>query len=353
MTPNFIAQLAATGGLAPTPDNAQAFQMTWTGKQLEIGYAERHSATNVFSAHSHATLLGIGALAYNLDTALAANGVTGEWAWTAEAQPYGRLTLSDIPAAFTAPRGPAERHTNRNAFKRNPLPRELVAHLAAEREGDNRITVLEGASRTPLVRMVRLASEARFCNEALHHWLFGSLRHTPEQVAAGDGLDMNSLGLPPGGRAMLNFISDWPRMRALNRIGAYKLLARSEVGLLSAAPSLLCLSGPGDARGVIDAGRLLARVWTACNLEGIAVHPYYVVSDQLQRLHNRSLADGFEAQIGAIERDLTQLLELAPGQTLHMILRLGYPKKAAVRSRRLPLAAVFTDHSAARELEGA
>ena len=349
MTPTFIAQLAATGALAPTPDNAQAFQMTWTGQQLEVGYAERHSATNVFQAHSHATLLGIGALVYNLDAALAANGVSGQWTWTAASQPYGSLALSNIPTAFTAPRGPAERHTNRNPFKRDALPRDLVARLGAEREGDNRITVFEGTGRAPLVRMVRLASEARFCNEALHHWLFGSLRHTPAQVAAGDGLDMNSLGLPPGGRALMNFISDWPRMRALNRIGAYKLLARSEVGLLAAAPTLLCLSGAGDARGVIDAGRLLARVWTACNLEGIAVHPYYVVTDQLQRLHNHTLADGFEGQIGAIERELTQLLALAPGQTLHMILRLGYPKKAAVRSRRLPLAAVFTDRSAAEE----
>ncbi len=77
------------------------------------------------------------------------------------------------------------------------------------------------------------------------------------------------------------------------------------------------------------------------------MHPYYVVTDQLQRLHNGTLAQGFEGQIGAIERDLTQLLALAPGQTLHMILRLGYPKKAAVRSRRLPLAAVFTDRSTA------
>jgi hypothetical protein len=77
------------------------------------------------------------------------------------------------------------------------------------------------------------------------------------------------------------------------------------------------------------------------------VHPYYVVADQLQRLHHGGLADGFDAQIGAVERDLRRLLALAPGHTLHMILRLGYPKSAPVRSRRLPLAAVFADRSAA------
>jgi hypothetical protein len=347
MTSTFIADLAAVGALAPSADNAQPFHLTWTGRALELSYAQRHAATNVFSAHSHATLLGIGAVAENLDVALAANGVTGQWQWSGAGQPYGTLALSHVPAAFTQPRGPSERHTNRNAFRRDALPRELLARLEKAREGDNRVSLREGKSAAPLVRMVRLCSEARFCNEALHHWLFGSLRHTPDQVAAGDGLDLNSLGLPPGGRAMLNFMSDWGRMRALNRVGAYKLLAHSETGLLSAAPALLCISGPDEAHSVIEAGRLLARVWTTCNLEGIAVHPYYVVADQLQRLHEGTLAAGFEPQVGAVERALEELLGLAPGHTLHMILRLGYPKVAPVRSRRLPLAAVFADRSAA------
>jgi hypothetical protein len=321
--------------------------MTWTGSALEIAYAARHSATNVFGADSHATLLAVGALAYNLDAALAENSISGHWHWTGSTAPYATLTLSALPPTFTAPPGPAARHTNRLAFQRTPLAPTLASRLAGEREGANGITLLQGTERAALVRMVRLASEARFCNEALHHWLFGSLRHTPAQVAAGDGLDMNSLGLPPGGRAMLNWMANWPRMRTLNRFGAYKLLARSEVGLLAAAPALLCISGPGDAASVIDAGRLLARVWTACNLEGVAVHPYYVVTDQVQRLHGGTLAAGFADQIGAVERDLAQLLALAPGQQLQMILRLGYPKQAPVRSRRLPLADLLHDASAA------
>jgi hypothetical protein len=347
MDASFISQVASVGALAPSADNCQPWELRWTGQALEIAYAQRHGDTNVFDADSHATLLGVGGVAENLQAALAANGVPGAWEWAAGgAQPYGRFAVAAVPGSFTAPQGPARRHTNRLPFRRTALEPGTLARVDGAREGANRVALLlEPAHKKRLVRLVRMCSEARFCNRDLHRWLFGSLRHTPEAVAAGDGLDMDSLGLPPGGRGLLGLMSDWGRMAALNRIGAYKLLALSEVGLIGAAPALLCVAGAADRRGAIDAGRLLTRVWTELNLQGIAVQPYYVVTDQLNRLHAGTLAAGFDAKIAAAEDELHSLLGLAPGEMLHMILRIGYPKAEPVRSRRLPLAQVFTDAS--------
>jgi hypothetical protein len=345
MDTSFISQVAAAGALAPSADNSQPWELRWTGSALQIAYAQRHPGTNVFGADSHATLLGIGGVAENLEAALRANGVHGDWQWSGgEAQPYATLAVGALPAGFVAPEGPARRHTNRLPFRREALAADALASVSAAREGRNRVALLvEPTRKKRLVQLVRMCSEARFCNRDLHRWLFGSLRHTPDEVARGDGLDMDSLGLPPGGRAMLGLMSDWGRMAKLNRIGAYKLLALSEVGLIGAAPALLCVAGAADRRGVIDAGRLLTRVWTELNLQGIAVQPYYVVTDQLNRLHDGTLAAGFDARMAAVERELHGLLELAPGEMLHMILRIGYPKAEPVRSRRLPLAQVFRD----------
>lgn len=348
MTPTFITHVAETGALAPSADNCQSWRMTWNGQALELAYEQRHAETNVFSADSHATLMGIGAVAENVQAALAANGVDGQWRWSDAAQPYGAIEIGALPAAFTAPDGPARRHTNRLAYRSTALPAELAGQLSQHREGASRVTLLTARQpRAELIRAVRTSSEARFCDRALHAWLFGSLRHTPDEVATGDGLDMNTLGLPPGGRGMMGLMSDWGRMSALNRLGAYKLLARTEVGLISAAPALLCISGAGDRRGVIDAGRLLVRVWSELNLAGIAAQPYYVVTDQINRLHSGNLAEGFDAKISAVEQEVQRLLGLGKGEMLHMILRVGYPKAAPVRSRRLPLAAVFTDSTRA------
>lgn len=343
--PHFIEQLAATGALAPSADNSQGWHMDGAADALTIRHVVRHAATNVFGARSHATLLGVGALAENLDMALAANGVRGQWRWQpAPATTYGTVQLDHVPAAFTAPAGPAARHTNRLPFTADAVPAAVVAALVADTQGGNRITVLqEKSKRQALVSMVQTASAARFCDPALHAWLYGSLRHTPQEVARGDGLDMNSLGLPPGGKAFMGLMSDWPRMQLLNKLGVYKLLAKAETGLIGAAPALVCLSGPADDAAVIDAGRLLNRVWTSLNLAGLAVQPYYVVSDQLNRLRDGTLASGFDADMRGVDASLQTLLGLRPGEMLHMILRVGYPKKTAVRSRRLPLSDVYRD----------
>lgn len=346
MDASFVSQLAAVGALAPSADNSQPWALRWTGHALEIAYAQRHAGTNVFDADSHATLLAVGALAENLQAALDANGVAGSWQWSERGQPYGSLAPAALPAAFVPPAGPARRHTNRLPYRRDALAPQVLAQVAAAREGQQRVVALaDGARRKRLVQLVRVSSEARFCNRDLHRWLFGSLRHTADEVARGDGLDIDSLGLPPGGRGLMRLLSDWRRMTLLNRIKAYKLLALSEVGLIGAAPALLCVVGPGGRHGAIAAGRLLERAWTGLNLEGVAVQPYYVVTDQLNRLAGASLPDGFAPRMEAVRRELHDLLGLAPGEMLHMILRTGYPKAAPVRSRRLPLAQVFTDAS--------
>ncbi|TFW30697.1 hypothetical protein [Massilia horti] len=345
MSHTFIEQLAAVGAQAPSADNCQPWTLHWTGRALEVAYASRHPDTNVFDADSHATLLAVGGVAENLSMALAANGVDGAWRWSGGAsQPYGELAVSaPLPDTFVAPSGPARRHTNRLPYQSTALPADVLAHAGAAREGGNRTVVLtEPDARECLVQLVRQCAQARFCNQDLHRWLFGSLRHTPQEVAQGDGLDMNTLGLPPGGRAMLALMSSWKRMEALNRIGAYKLLAHTETQLLSAAPALVCVVGPEERYGTLDAGRLLTRVWTELNLAGVAVQPYYVVTDQVNRLFAGTLPAGFDPWIWIAQRDLARLLGLAEGEMLHMILRVGFPAREPVRSRRLPLAQLFT-----------
>jgi hypothetical protein len=348
MNANFIPQLARIGALAPSADNSQPVRLRWNGQELSLHYAERHAGGGgVFDADSHATLMAVGAVLENLDMALAANGVAADWRMGQDGgRPYATLALPRLPARFNTPDGPLLRHTNRLAFRATPLPADLVSQLGLGDDGALRLLVERG-QRKRLVRLVRLCSEARFCNHALHDWLFDSLRHTPQQVARGDGLDVDSLGLPPGGRQMLRFISHWPRMAMLNRVGAYKLLALSEVKLIAAAPGLLCISGGGDRASIIDAGRRMTRAWTALNLQGIAAQPYYVVTDQLNRRRDGTLAAGFDGKMAAVERELAELLGLDRGSMLHMVLRVGYPADPPLRSRRLPLEAVFEDAGAA------
>jgi nitroreductase len=347
MAPLWMADLAAVASRAPSADNSQPWLFRSNGRELVIGHMARAQERSVFGAGSHATLLSVGAVAENIQVVLTANRLSAQWCWTsglATGNPYGCVALQHTPSKLTIPAGPMLRHTNRLAFRRDVLPKELLGKFSQYQRGGSRVAILaEPQKKSRLIRLVRLCSEARFCHRQLHEWLMASLRFTEEDVARGDGLDIRTLGLPPGGKQFLRLISDWSRLKALNRLGAYKLLALTETGLLSRAPALVCIVGALDAGGIIDAGRLMCRVWIDLNLAGIAVHPYYVVTDQIVRLREGALAAGFEAKIAEVDKEGSQLLNLRPNEALHMILRVGYPKAEPVRSRRLPLEAVFVD----------
>ena len=336
--------LVAAAVRAPSADNSQPFLLQWDGRELQVRHAVRHPEYNVFGPESHATLLSIGALVESVQQLFNANGVNAVFRWIGpEGAPYGVFVPDRLPDAFTDLGTVAARHTNRQPYRQDSLPAEVVQSMDAMTAGNQRISVVQDAApKKRLVNGVLRSSEARFCNRQLHEWLIGSLRRAPADVASGDGLDIATLGLPPGGAMFLDFIANWKRLERLNRLGAYKLLARSEIALIAQAPALVCLSGSAEPAGVVEAGRVLARVWQLLNQQGVAVHPFYVVTDQISRLHDGSLATGFERSIAAVEKDVAEVLALQPGERLHLILRVGYPRRpAAALSRRLPLHELF------------
>lgn len=345
MDKNGIRQLAAAALRAPSADNSQPWALRWKGDWLEVEFSQRAKTSDVFVAGSHATLLSVGAVMDHLRVALEANHLAADFQWPKQPElgkPY--MTLRPGNGKFVEPAALLARHTNRGPFHRTPIPDALTSGLAQRQCGSARVVLVTAREKkSALVRLARLSSEARFCNQRLHEWLIASLRFTPEAVAAGDGLDVQALCLPPGGKQFLRFTSDWRRLSMLNRLGAYKLLAFSEVALLAAAPALLCIVGGIGTRNVLDAGQLLSQVWIDLNAQGIAVHPYYVVSDQINRIHDGTLAEGFDTQIQSVETTLRQILTLGPSEQLHMMLRIGRPKLTPVRSQRLPLNAVLID----------
>lgn len=330
---------------SPSADNSQPWQLTENESGLSLSYADRAADNSAFEPGDHGTLIAMGALVENIAQATSENFTAKILASSKADEPIALFELG--VANRSRCERVLDRHTNRFPFAAKPVDPSILRRLAGSRENTARIVSLNPGQRfSVLVRLARRCAEARFLSRELHEWLINSLRFTPEQVARGDGLDVATLHLPPLGRHFLKFISPWHRMETLNRLGAYKFMAASEVVLLRAAPALVCIVGPSDRRAVLDAGRLMERSWIELNALGIAVHPYYVITDQLVRLRDGKLPTSQQASIRAVEEELRQLLELAPGEMLHMMLRIGYPKVAhPPRSQRLPLEAIFTDRT--------
>ncbi|RWW97804.1 hypothetical protein [Aestuariirhabdus litorea] len=76
------------------------------------------------------------------------------------------------------------------------------------------------------------------------------------------------------------------------------------------------------------------RIWVELNAAGLAVHPYYVVTDQLIRKQRGAVSLALAHEVDRLEQSVIDLLG---GNALHMVLRVGYARQEVVRSRRLPI----------------
>lgn len=342
--------LATTARAAPSADNSQPLRFVWDGVRFTVLFDNVRCAAKLFGAESHPTLLTVGACFENLDSAVKAMGSGGRWEYSqvgSGSVAYGNLVIESPPSQPLPLHLPIfQRHTNRFSYQASPVPEAIVSRVAEFRRGQARIVFLRDAERKKtLVSTVREAAEVRFRTRELHEWLMDSLRFTSAEAEQGDGLDIETVDLPPGGKAFLRLTRPWHRMAWLNQLGVYKGLALAETRLLKSSPVLACIVGKTDWDGVVEAGRLLCATWSSLNAEGLAVHPYYVVTDQLSRLKANKVHPSMDNAVRRIEQTVLQLLELGSDEQLHMILRVGYPSKAPVRSRRLPLDLVYQDLS--------
>jgi hypothetical protein len=85
----------------------------------------------------------------------------------------------------------------------------------------------------------------------------------------------------------------------------------------------------------------MARVWTSLNAEKVAVQPYYVIPDQLNRLKDGALPAKLVEKAETLQNTCRQIFAYGEGESIHMLLRAGHPKSNPPRSRRLPLEALL------------
>jgi hypothetical protein len=357
-TIQFLVQAAIR---APSADNSQPWHFHWDGSDLKVSYDFPRVANVTFDAENPATILAMGGALENILQAAAAIGLEATLELPAD------LADADGPCYFTvkighnteARTGPAKvlpklplqnRYTNRFAYTAHPLPKDLLDRVTGLAEGGARAIALDNASDIRNVgRLVRSASEVRFQTREVHEWLAKSLRFSADDSR--DGLDVSTLDLPPGGAALLRFIRSWKTMAFLNRFAAHKLLASIDARPVYGASTIIGFVGLTGYQDTLNAGRLIERIWIELNSNNLAVHPYYVVADQLYRYREGKVPGKLTNQVKAIRDQSEHLFKMGTGETLHMLFRVGFPKHSPTRSHRLPLKTVFTDASSPENAE--
>jgi hypothetical protein len=325
---------------APSADNSQPCRIEQVGDEIFVSYRP-HEGRDPFGVAGHGTLISVGAVAENLTQISGLSTV--EWRRKMDGAPYfsARIPASPLPGGLDHPL--FVRHTNRFPFTTPAPEADLIDTLGAMTQGPARLHLAVGSpSFGPLTSAARVCCHARFCTRDLHEWLMGSLRFGDEEVARGDGLDIRTVNLPPGGGLFMRFIRDWSRMALLNKMHIYRIMAQAEIQSLTNASMIVSVVGSGAVHDVPEAGRLMQRAWIELNRRGWAVHPHYVITDQKTRLQDGRLASSpWGLGVREAVDGLSAHLGLGAGERLHIMLRVGKPTRTPVRSLRLPLSRVF------------
>ncbi|KAB2968671.1 hypothetical protein [Zoogloea sp.] len=319
---------------APSADNSQPWAFTQHGNALTCRYAHPGNFRDPFGASGHASLLAAGTLHENLD--LITDGQVESRLDSRHEDIPWQLNIRPAGVSIPSPelcRKIESRHTNRHPFDKR-APGQLPDCQASP--GVRIVTCTESARIHALGDALQLCSRARFNQPELHEWLFTSLRWNDEEIAAGDGLDINTLHLPPGGQHFMRWIKPWHRMEMLNRLGIDRIMSIADTVMVRQAPVVIALCGSNEAQDIWNAGRTLQRLWLALNDAGLAVHPYYAVTDLGNRRRAGRLLPGWEASVLRGEEICAEALGLAQGEQVHMLLRAGFARHAAVRAKRRP-----------------
>lgn len=335
---------------APSADNHQPLKYRYADRIIHCSYDDERVAGRTFSKEDPATLLAVGAAYENLLQAAQALGVNinaNRAPDTSDEFFDVKIDDNDAPKDFDLASHPIFlRHTNRNPFTPADNLTEVLKQLNFEDYPDAKpVAITDNEKISDVAALVQQASLIRFETQEVHEWLGKSIRYGKNREDKLDGLDINSLGLPPGGGLFMKLVLDWNRMQFLNRIGMSSIMAKIDAQPVAQAQALVAITGEDSRQGAIRAGGVLTKVWGEINSLGLAVQPYYVLSDLEQRLKTNGVPPKHRESAKNICDSTKSILDIGSNQRLYMIFRIGKAKKEAVRSLRLPIESVFEDDS--------
>ena len=201
----------------------------------------------------------------------------------------------------------ADRHTNRGAYTREPLPEQLAGELAAL-----------GCSLVPPRAISRLVARASMLSWTDRRFVGDLERFCHREDSA-------PVGMTPRGLMLSGY--EWWLLRLAFKAGRLPgavgwLFSSRDIRLLRSAPVVAVLGAdsldPGD---LVAAGRRLVRAWSLLGGLGWATHPISIAVDRPETTPEVATLSGIAVPAA--------------------VFRIGRPRREAPRSNRRPLSQVL------------
>lgn len=350
-----LRRAVAWATLAPSWGNAQPWKFVARGQRLFRDARVRcyaDAAPSALDADGSLTYVGLGAAVETLDLAARAMGMRPE----VQAFPEGddpslvcevRLPVDEAMEAPELAAHIATRATSRKLSRREPIPGAAWSALAAaaDQAGGRLTPIADPAAIREIAAIAGEARRAMLLLKGLHEELMGELRWAESAVhETRDGIDVATLGMPPGELLKLWLVRPWPVVETLGAAAGRDLgtFARNTVEQSSALALLTARgSGPG---AFFRGGRALQRAWLTATSLGLGVHPLADIT-ALAALLERGDVPEVGGEVTQVFRDLlVRYRELCPvglDEVEVVLLRLHHGGPPTARALRKPVDSVL------------
>ena len=346
---------------APSADNNQPWQFVTDGERLAVFLDRGRSLPS--DVNEMFDLTALGAAIENACLAAKKLGYIpdvryvhpkkGSEPFFATQSPDSKLIATIDLVAGDAPDSlvdwVTQRCTCRKLYSTSRVEAETLDQLAGETCGidDVRLDWLSDRSQIrTFARLVATSDRFRFQYEPFHAELYRQLRFTVDEVErSGDGLDVRTLELPPGGAAVLRWLGNWNRMQQLSRWGLDRLLTIPSAQAVRRSGAVGILSvGESTAEAFVCGGRAFQRVWLRATAERLALHPLGslpIFLAHLQQCEGQDLREKDRILTARLAAELHRLAAGTRERMIQIVFRVGYGPQPTERTRRRPAGDVF------------
>jgi hypothetical protein len=330
---------------APSGDNAQPWEFSISENTVNVFNVVGRDAT-LYNFRERGSYLGHGALIENICVlARAASFEPTVTLFPGEANCVAKISFAPVSMASENLLAAAieRRVSNRKPYQKTSFATADKRVVADSVTSFNTMSLrfVEGPDIATVADAISTNERILFENRPLHDFLFSMIRWTEGEEHIKPGLYILTMEFPPPLRFLFRYVfNNFDIVNVLNQIGLSKFIPKQSAQGYAASSAIGAIVGTSDTNAdFVTAGRAFERMWLTLTAQGLWLQPVGAIPYLMQRIEAGEAQDFSSEHIELIKNayaTMAKSFNLAPGEKIMMMFRIGYGAAPTARSAKLP-----------------
>ncbi len=241
------------------------------------------------------------------------------------------------------------RRTNRSNSVRKPLPVGLFDELnyfAKDFAGFRILHADDSNDLSSLGQVIASCDRIRLLQEKGHSEFYSEVRWDKEHAAqTRDGIELAAVDISEGEKAGFSVARDWKAVELLSKWDKGQAFRKVSVKSVDTASAMLLLTAPEFTHTrLLEAGRLIERVWIHLNNRGVSVHPMLSPAfffNMLMHGKGAGIPESTKGELFRLREEFTKVFPLNGEDREIFLMKLSIAEDMDAHSLRLPKTDIF------------